>query len=418
MGLRLRLIAMLVVVMMLAFVLLLVGVNFGLRNDVTALAQQRVDEGSAALGGALDARTEQIRSAILQGSAQSSLAAALKRHDRAALASVLSDIAVSSNLSFVVVTDIHGMVLAGSRAASGSLEHDPVVAAGTSAVQGGVQILDGPTLKALGATAHAPALAIAMASPVNIGGSALGVLYGGTIVDSTTNFVNDVSRFTGGATGLAISGAFVDTSLQTKEGAKEIGLAIAHGDVSATRAPVSGAEVLDNLEYYAKTAPLVDFEGRVVGTTWFGVPYAQFTSIVNNTLRQIVFWGIIGLLIALIAGSFVAARIGRAIVRRSDEVNESAQQLRVLVVSSEVSGDHVSRTREALEEISSLARRTDASPALAVLARQAVDDVVVMDTLTAELSTRMRDAATRVERLSAVAQELDALVAGARPSRN
>jgi hypothetical protein len=52
------------------------------------------------------------------------------------------------------------------------------------------------------------------------------------------------------------------------------------------------------------------------------------------------------------------------------------------------------------------------------LAHQAVDDVVVIDTLTAELSTRMRDAAASVERLSEVARALDELVAGARPSRN
>ncbi|MGB6984497.1 MAG: hypothetical protein WBD74_00830 [Candidatus Aquilonibacter sp.] len=44
--------------------------------------------------------------------------------------------------------------------------------------------------------------------------------------------------------------------------------------------------------------------------------------------------------------------------------------------------------------------------------------MMVIDTLTAELSSRMRDAATRVERLSEVARALDELVAGARPSRN
>src|SRR5215469_10991816 len=111
---------MLVIVMVLAFVLLLVGVNFGLRNDVQGLAQQSVDAGSNALSGAIDARTEQVRSAILQGSAQISIAAALKSRNRAALASAASDIAVSSNLSFVVITDTKGNVLAGSRAASGS----------------------------------------------------------------------------------------------------------------------------------------------------------------------------------------------------------------------------------------------------------------------------------------------------------
>lgn len=418
MGLRARLVAMLVIVMALAFVLLLMGVNFGLRSDVQGLAQQSVDAGSSALSGAIDARTEQVRSAILQGSAQTSLAAALKSGNRSALAQAASDVAVSSNLSFVVVTDTKGNVLAGSRAASGSLAKNPVISnAANGAVAGGAQILDGATLHALGVTAPAPALAIAMASPVNVGGSAVGVLYGGTVVDSTTKFVDDVSRFTGGATGIALNGRFVATSLSTKEGAKEVGTTIEHGDLS-DRKPFSAPELLDGIDFYSKSAPLVSYDGNVIGATWFGVPYAQFAAIVNNTLRQILVWGAIGLVIALVAGTFVASRIGRAISRRSEEVNESAKQLRVLVVGGEVSGDHVSRTRETLEEIVALAQQAVDAAHLQSLAGQAVDDVVVIDTLTSELSTRMRDAAVSVERLSAVAQELDALVAGARPSHN
>ena len=417
MGLRARLVAMLVIVMVLAFVLLLAGVNFGLRNDVQGLAQQSVDAGSSALAGAVDARVEQIRSAILQGSAQTSLAQALASKNRAALASAASDIAVSNNLSFVVVTDAKGNILAGSRNASGSLANDPVIVGGEAAVVGGVQVLDQKTIAALGVSAQAPALGLAIASPVNVNGVAVGVLYGGTVVDSTTKFIDDVARFTGGATGIVLGGKFADTSIQTKEGAKETGLSVAHGDVSDRQA-FSGPETIDGVEYFAKTAPLASFDGSVVGATWFAIPYAQFHAIVNNTLRQIVLWGAIGIVIALVAGTIVASRIGRAISKRSEEVNESARRLKVLVVGGEVSGDHVTRTRETLEEIVNLAQRAHDAQALQALAQDAVSDVVVIDTLTSEMSTRMRDAAVSVERLSAVAEELDALVAGARPSRN
>lgn len=81
----------------------------------------------------------------------------------------------------------------------------------------------------------------------------------------------------------------------------------------------------------------------------------------------------------------------------------------------------VIKTRETLEEIRSIVSGpNDVARVehLRDLAHRAVDDVMVIDTLTAELSSRMRDAATRVERLSEVARALDELVAGARPSRN
>ncbi|HTX60372.1 MAG TPA: hypothetical protein VMH02_11960, partial [Verrucomicrobiae bacterium] len=83
------------------------------------------------------------------------------------------------------------------------------------------------------------------------------------------------------------------------------------------------------------------------------------------------------------------------------------------------------QTREKLERIEELADRISSdrpSPGdighLRKLTTEVVGDVIVIDTLTGELSTRLRDAATRVEELSEVARALDALVAGARHSRN
>jgi len=420
-GLRARLIAMLFIVMGLAFLLLIVGVNFGLRGDVHTLAQRTVDSGSSALSSAIASRAENVRATMLQGSAQAGLATALKSNNHEAIASIASDLATSANLSFVVVTDLRGKIIAGNRAASGSLAKEPLIAtAASGTLIGGPELLDGTELHALGVAAQPPALAVTTASAVNVNGAAVGVLYGGALIDSTTKALDDVANLTGGQAGIAINGTFVATSIATKEGVKETGTSVGHVAETNDRESFSGEQTVDGVDYYVKISPLTSNDGKVIGAYWFGVPFEQFAAIVNNTLRQILVWGVIGLLIALVVGSFVATRIGRSITNRSDEVNESARQLRVLVVGGEVSGDHVERTRETLKEIANIvsADTGGASAHLKDLAHQAVDDVVVIDTLTAELSTRMRDAATRVERLSAVAQELDELVAGARPSRN
>jgi hypothetical protein len=55
---------------------------------------------------------------------------------------------------------------------------------------------------------------------------------------------------------------------------------------------------------------------------------------------------------------------------------------------------------------------------LHALTSQARSDVVVIDTLTAELAARLRDAANRVSQLDHIARSLDDIVAGAKPSRN
>ena len=422
-GLRARLIATLVVVLVLAFVLLLVGVNFGLRSDVKSLASASAEGGSNALAGAVASRVEQIRSLILQASAQPSLAQALRRRDVNALRSSASDTAITGNLSFVVVTDTAGKILAGSRASAGSLAKDGVVASALAGTLiGGPELLGARELVTLGVTNAAPALALVTASPVTVNGAAIGMVYGGQILDATTKFVDDVSHLTGGQAGIAVNGALVATSLATKDGVKQTGLAVADTGVVQNRATFSGRQKVDGIDYYVMIAPLAAYDGQVIAAYWFGIPFAQFEAVVNHTLGQIVLWGAVGLVFALVAGTYSASRIGRAIILRSEEVNESAQELKVLVVGGEVSGDHVVRTRATLEEIRSI---VTAGPDggtrvehLRDLAHQAVDDVVVIDTLTAELSGRMRDAANRVERLSEVARALDELVAGARPSRN
>lgn len=423
MGLRARLIAMLVIVMLLAFGLVFAGVNFGLRSDVNRLAAQSVDAGASALASAVASRVDQVRSLILQGSAQPSLANAIQTRDIAALRSAASDAAISGNLSFVVITDARGNVLAGSRPASGTLAADGLVKSALSgSMIGGPESLGAAQLQALGVTAPPPAIVIATASPVNVNGAVVGVLYGGQVLDATTKFVDDVSALTGGQAGIVAGGKLAATSLATKDGAKQIGLQIDDtAGVIADRSEFTGMQTIDGINYFVKVAPLSSYDGAVIGAYWFAVPFAQFDAVITHTLGQIAFWGAIGVIVALVAGAFVASRIGRAIILRSEEVNESAQELRVLVVGGEVSGDHVERTRATLEEIKTLVAAgpgAGSSDHLRTLAHQAVDDVVVIDTLTSELSTRMRDAAARVERLSAVAKALDELVAGTRPSRN
>jgi hypothetical protein len=220
--------------------------------------------------------------------------------------------------------------------------------------------------------------------------------------------------------GIIVNHAFVATSLTSEDGTKLVGQKAEVSDAVVTHhETANGLEDIGPVKYFGKYSPLTDWNGNAVGALWFGTPYAQFETIVNNTLRQIVLWGLVGLVLALIVGTIVATRIGRAIVQRSEVVNESAQQLKVLVVGAEVSGDHVSRTRDTVQEIATIVNAADINGGqLKTLAHQAVDDVVVIDTLTNELSSRLRDAAVRVERLSEVAQELDELVAGAKASRN
>jgi methyl-accepting chemotaxis protein len=423
-GLRLRLIGMLVAVMLLAFGFLLVGVNFGLRNDVQSLAQQSAETGANVLAGVLDVSQQTIRQIVQRESGQAAVANAIDARDTAKLRATAFEMVAQGELSFVVFADRLGSVIASNRAAGGDLAKNSAIASALSGSSAdGFQQFTAQELTSLGITARPKSIALVHAEPVRANGKTVGVIYAGEIIDSSMHVFADVNRFTGGGAGIAVDGTFSGTSLrsQTGDAAYLIGVAVPHATDATAHQTFTGLENIAGVEYMAKITPLASFDGSVLGAYWFGAPYSQFHGIVNNTLRQIVFWGVIGLVIALIVGAIVATRIGRAIVKRSEEVNESAQQLKVLVVGAEVSGDHVTRTRDTLAELNELVANSpgvSGTGQLKTLSRQAADDVLVIDTLTSELSTRLRDAAVRVERLSAVAQELDELVAGAKASRN
>ena len=270
-----------------------------------------------------------------------------------------------------------------------------------------------------------PRSAIVTRLSVNIAGRTIGVLYAGQFVDA--------GNAGGGRrrpASLAVKppsrtpAKTVATSLTGKDGAPLLGLSVPNTNVVAGRTDFDGRQTLHDVEYYARITPLTDYNGNVIGAYWFGVPYARFEALANHTLAIVGFWALVGVIIAVAFGVFIADRLGAAIARRSRQVNESAKELRILVVGGEVSEDHVGQTREKLERIEELADRLghDEHPTdighLRRLASEAVGDVTVINTLTTELSTRLQDAATRVERLGEAARALDVLVVGRGPSRN
>jgi hypothetical protein len=412
--------------MLLAFALLFAGAYASLHSDLTALASQQVDAGGDALQASLASRSDVVRSAVLQAAAQQQLEDALARGDAAALHGIAADLALSAGLSFVVVTGPSGKILAGNRTRGGPvLAIAPEQSAAMGSMVSGVTPLSAREASLLtGSTASAPALAILTASPVTVAGRTIGVVTGGEFVDAGTRAVGDVGKFTGGEAAIVYDGRVAATSIAGKDGAPATGIAVPNASVVATRGTFDGRETVGGVDYFARIAPLTDYSGNVAGAYWFGVPYARFEELANHTLAILAFWAFVGVAIAVAFGVFVADRIGAKIAQRSRQVNESARELRVLVVGGEVSGDHVDRTREKLERIEELVGRLvhDGNSSdvgrLRELASEAVGDVVVIDTLTGELSSRLRDAAARVEQLGEVARALDALVAGTRPSRN
>ncbi|MDB5072853.1 MAG: hypothetical protein JWM87_3964, partial [Candidatus Eremiobacteraeota bacterium] len=184
--------------------------------------------------------------------------------------------------------------------------------------------------------------------------------------------------------------------------------------------------------------PILDDRMHVIAARWFGVPLATFTAIQAHTITSLLLWGLAGILIGLLIAVPVVGRIGRQLVARSRQVRESAKELSVVIVGSEVSGDHVAQTRAAVERQGELlmqaateSQEADADVessgnlltakgvaekilAASVLNQEIQGDIIVIDTLASEMAERTQQAVARVGELNEVAKGLDELVTGSK----
>jgi hypothetical protein len=127
-------------------------------------------------------------------------------------------------------------------------------------------------------------------------------------------------------------------------------------------------------------------------------------------------WGLLAMIVALLVAVPIVQRLSKAIAQRSAQVSAAAKELGVTIVGGEVSGDHVSATKAAVERAGQLIAELGESGKVAELKavnEELQGDMIVIDTLSQEMSNRLQQAVQRVNELSDVAAGLDKLVHGA-----
>jgi methyl-accepting chemotaxis protein len=269
------------------------------------------------------------------------------------------------------------------------------------------------------------AIAIAAAAPISYDNRVIGAIYAGSLLSGENALVRNVSKFTGGEAAVLLGDRIASSSIVTTDGSAFVNAAVPAAAEALRGSRYVGIDRERSLEYFVRIDPLRDTSGALVGALWFGVPLAQLDAISNNATRSMVIWGIVGLIVAIAIGVFLSDRISRAIVKRSHQVTQSAKELGVLVIGTEVSGDHVMQTRRKLEDVEQLLERivpvevhaTDDARRLRALASEAHGDVIVIDTLAGELNERMQKAVRSVAQLNEVADGLNALVDGVRTEK-
>lgn len=438
-SLRVRLLGTLVGAIVFFFLISVIATRVVLQHDLTKLGETQVTNGGGAFAGYWDSRKDQIRLLVAQDAVSDAFRKALQTKNVPALTDQLANVARTSGLSFLTVVDANGNVIARANGAQrGSLKGSPVVQrALTGETVSTTTLLDqnelageglGPQAQAdiRGSDGNAAAehvdhgIAIVAAAPISDQNErTIGAIYGGVLLNHYYDLVDQATAALGGGSAILEGDAIVSSTIQQPDGTRTVDQQVAPAaGVAKSGDPYTGVDTEGGTQYLVRIDPILDDRQHVVGARWYGTPLANLNSIINHTTTTVIIWGVIAAIVALAFGIGVVQVLSNTLDRRSKQVRAAAKELGVAIVGSEVSGDHVSMTKAAVERSSALIDQLNAespSPKLAEL--KAVNgelegDIIVIDTLSQEMSSRMAHAANRVAELNEVAAALTQLVTG------
>ena len=438
-SLRTRLLGTIVGAIILCFLVTLIASRVELNNQLRSLAQTQVNNGSGAFGGYWDSRKDQIKLLVAQDAVSDTLRKALQAKNVAALQDQLANAARTSGLSFLTVVDTNGNVIARANGPNpGSLKSNDVVArALTGETVSTATLLDAKVLGPEGLAPQAQSdikgadgsaehldkgLAILAAAPVSDANErTIGAIVGGVLMNHYYDLVDQATHALGGSAAIVQNDAVVASTIQMPDGTRAVDVPVsAATDVVKNNTAFSGVDTEGGTAYMVRIDPIVNDQNQVLGARWYGVPISTIDAIINKTTMTLLLWGAIAALLALALAVPIVQRLSDTLGKRSSQVRSAAKELGVAIVGSEVSGDHVAMTKAAVERLGTLLDELEhegASGAPKITELKAVNaelhgDMIVIDTLSQEMSSRMQQAVTRVHELNDVAKGLSELVTG------
>jgi hypothetical protein len=439
MSLRVRLLGTIIGAIVVFFIISVVAARLTLSRDLTDMGKQQVSSGSSAFNGYWDGRKDQVRLLIAQDAVQDALRKNLQSGNAAALQDQLSNIARTSGLSFLTIVDNKGKVVARANGATaGSLADDKYVQRALEgetvssaalipskelAGEGLESQVDTDIKDASGKTVETVknGLAIIAAAPMSDASErTLGAIYGGVLMNHYYDLVDSSTTALGGSVAVLDGDAIVSGTISEKDQTRHIDAQVPAYDSKnvAGGNDYVGADTEGGTEYLARISPVRDDQNNVIGALWYGTPMSQITTIINHMTQTFVLWGLLAMVLALAIAVPLVERVSNALAKRSEQVSAAAKELGVAIVGGEVSGDHVAATRSAVERAGQLIGELGEASSPKVAELKAVNeelhgDIIVIDTLSQEMSNRLQQAVERVAELNDVASGLDKLVHGA-----
>lgn len=445
-GLRIKLIGTLLVAILISGAISAIAARQTMATDLNRLASQQVTSGATGFAGYWDQKRDAVSLLVAQSAINEAIRRGAKQHSTKALEATLTGIARQGGLSFLTVVDPQSRVIARANAgATGNKLSSSYIAralSGETVNSAAVlphdelepeQLLPQIEAAASGREGVSDGLALISATPISDENQrTIGAVYGGLLMNHYYDVVDQAAHALGGKAAVIFGDQLISSSISRPDGTRLVD-ENAPPNLRKVTSTFTGVDREGNVAYLVRVDPVLNDQNQVIAALWFGAPLATFTDIQQHTITSLVLWGLVGIAIALLIAVPVVDRLSRALIKRSRQVRDSAKELSVVIVGSEVSGDHVAQTRAAVEKQGELLMQAATSVegpsgggvatakgvseqilAASALNAEILGDIVVIDTLATEMAQRTQQAVARVNELNDVATGLDILVTGSK----
>lgn len=272
------------------------GARLVLSHEVLAQSESKVTRGADGFGEYWTTRKNQIARIVTEASVEDALRKNVQARNATALQSQLSDIARTSNLSFLTVVDVSGDVVARANGSEkGSLNRNSLV---DQSLDGNAistpTLLDASFLADEGLASQASSdvlgtdgtsiakiykgLALVTAVPIrDQHQNTIGAIFGGILMNHSYDLVDQAARALGGKTAVLEGNAIVAGTLSQANGTRAVDIEVPSAtDVISDGTTFSGTSTVAGKEYVARIEPISDNEHRVIGALWYGTPVTQY----------------------------------------------------------------------------------------------------------------------------------------------
>lgn len=170
------------------------------------------------------------------------------------------------------------------------------------------------------------ALALQTAVPYTVKGKK-GALVAVTVLNRSTNLVDRISDHTNGVATLFLGEVRVSTSVLNDAGERAIGT-VASNEVQKKTlvdgASYRGEAFVVNRTLYTAYEPLRGPDGKIIGMLFVGLPQDRFIAARNGFILQTGLAALVGIALAIIAGTITARLIATPVARVSDAAGRVA----------------------------------------------------------------------------------------------